>query len=413
MPRTGASQGGNRGEKTRNRSDGAARLENTSDYTSTYHAGRVSPRIPGQGQFSRRTEKNALVDGDNAAPDSGTSAAAIGELFTPPGAPYVGRRASNESINYDVTPGRATTKSGSLEGDAFALLSKIVLSETLSATERSEGLRCGFRTVASVSGNVNASGSAPPERRDLSALAIRNDNARDERREGDANASARIPVAAAFTRSRDPPTSAGEIPTEEPSAATIRARAREESWTVAPPMVRNHRGSSSSSSSPASERTSRRSSASSRDSQDPRGISNSPGGMSKVVNLKNSYGFAKPRGKLRKWWKGAEKFRGGNSRRHGDLSSSRGSRRDRREVANETSARRRRYLPPGRLRRHLRNAEEELDSAVAEDGRLDSRRKTQVFVDHHARPKVPHFQILKCRTASFVNVNSSSLCFAI
>lgn len=371
----------------RNRSGGAARLENTFDYTSTstslsamYHPDRVSLRIPGEGQFSRRTEKNTLVDGDNAVADNGTSSTVIGELFTSPGALHV-ERASNQSINYDVTPGRIT-KSSDHERDAFALLSKIVLSEPPSATERSVGLRCGFRTPASVSGNINASGNTSLGRENLSAAAIRNDNARDEKQEGNANAFARIPVAAAFMRSPDP-SSSGEISKEESSVTTTRPRSRGDPSMVVLLEARD-RGSSS-----ANERMSE-SSASLRDSRDQRGVSNSHERMSKVANLRNSHSFSKPRGKLSKWKKDTEKFRGaksaGKSRHYEDFLAGRESRRNRREFASETPARRKRYLSPGRPRGYLRN--EDSDSAIAEGGKPDSRRKTQVFVDYRVRPKV-------------------------
>lgn len=391
--------GGNRVEKAWNRSGGTARLENTFDYTSTspstmYHSGRVSPRILQKGQFSRRTEKNALAYGDNTASDNGTSVVAIGELLTSPGAQYA-VRAPNEGINYNVTSGW-TTKSGDLRGEAFAILSKIVLSETLPATERSEGPRCVFRTPASVSDNVNASGNAPLERRNLSAVAIRNDNARHEGMEGDANASTRILVAAAFTRSRDLPFP-GEISTKESSAATVRPRLQGDPSTT---LKMQDRGSLSARIAENSEDRN--------ESPDSRGIYNSLADRtSRVVNLKNSHGSLKPREKLRKWRKGVDKFRGGKNigrnpkRGYEDFFLSRESRKDRVDsnrhgFANGMPAKREIYLLPGRFRRHLQGGNEDPDSAVAEDGKLESRnensrRKTQVFVDYHARPKVAHF----------------------
>lgn len=362
--------------RTRDQSRGAARLENTFDYTPMFLAIQSS-RIPEESQFSRQTQGNAFSN----LSDKGSFTTIE---FLSSGIPQ--RKDTNENINRDIVP--STIKSSGSEGAMFALLSKIVIS----GAHRSMGSgkrQYGFRIPENMPDNVNSLRNALAEKRNLSAAAFRNCNARSEAMEVEnANVSTRIStLVSAFTRLRDLSSSStiGISRLEEFLAPT--ARPRDKSSTEI-------HGSRTRSSLPANEvqgfpdefsnlyegRESHRICSSLRQK------------TSKDVNLKNSYKFWKPsRRKVRKW-KGTEKFRedkGVDEDPKRDFGKSLSTReliwekRESPDLKCDTSSIEKYFQR--RPRRHLRI---ENDSNSAKNLLKGEDRKMQATVDHYARPEI-------------------------
>ena len=285
------SESGVHEEMARDRFRSAAHLENTFDYTSTSLAIHSS-RIPEESQFSRRTEKNVFSNGDNTLFDNGSIPTTI-EFFIRPGISF--RNDTNENINYDIA--LSTIESNSFEENIFALLSKIVISETRSSSE-SEERQYGFRASEDISSNINALKNTSIVRKNLSAAAIRRGNASSkERKTENANVSMRISTASAFTRLQNL-SSFNEISRlEELSMSTVAARSADKS-------LMKILESETRSSLPANKIQGFSFEDLYKD-QESHKMYNSPERASKDVNLKNSYKFWKTHRKLRK---GAEKF---------------------------------------------------------------------------------------------------------
>ncbi|KMR01584.1 hypothetical protein RF55_914 [Lasius niger] len=390
------SESGNRQERTTtDRSRGAARLENTFDCTPTFLAIQSS-RIPAESQFSRQTQRNAF---SNASPDNGSLATTI-QFFTSSG--ISPQKDTNENINRNIVP--SMIKSYGFEGDGFALSSKIVISGTHRSVESGELIRrYGFKTPENISDNVNLR-NALAERRNLSAAAFRNGNARSEEMEVEnANVSTRISTVPAFTRLRNLSSSSSSSSLSSSSIGISRlqelpaltARPGDKSSTE----IHESRTRSSLLATNEVQRFSDefgnlyegRTIYSSPDQETPRD-----------VNLKNSYKFWKspPRWKLRKS-KGAEKFqrgdKGGSSKRGFEKSLSsreliwekRGSPDFKCDTSRNGSWKRERCFQR-RPRRHLRIENEDSNSATSENlpEDEDSRREMRAIVDHYARPKV-------------------------
>ncbi|RLU20921.1 hypothetical protein DMN91_007535 [Ooceraea biroi] len=376
---------GNDEKKPKDRSYGAIRLGGTFDYTSTSLA-TYSSRIPEGNLFSRRTQKNALPNGGNVLLDNSSLATTV-EFFASFGIPF--RSSVNENINYAATP---AIELNGFAKDMFALLSNIVISETHSSMESKDR---EFRMPESISSNVNASRNASSEWRNLSAAAIRNDNARGEERKAEnANVLMRISTTPAFTRLRNLPSPAGISKLEELSVPTAAARPGDKSSTrilesrTCSSLLANEIQGSSDDFGNLYER------------QESRRIYNSPEQMPKDVNLKNSYKFWKPHQKLRKlkdttkFYKDkniAENFkRFGKSSSNRELISKRALsdfKRDR--FQNGLSKREKRFQR--RLRRHLRTGKKIFNSTQRDElNNEDSHRKTQGFINYHVRSQVAH-----------------------
>nr|XP_012233568.1 PREDICTED: uncharacterized protein LOC105678645 [Linepithema humile] len=371
------SESGNRGERARDRSRGAIRLENTFDYTPTSLAIHSS-RIPEESQFSRRTEKNVF----SALPDN--------ESFVTPAGSFASseiplRSDTNyKNINYSVT---SSMKSNDFEKDVIALLSKILISDTHSSTA-SERRQYGFRVLENIANNVSASRNASLERKNLSALAIRNDNASSARgKAGNANVSMRISVVPAFTRLQNLSSSVGISRLEELSALTA-ATARpadksstriQDSKTRGLLLANGIRGSSSDDYENLY------------DGRETRKIYNSPERASKHVNLKNGYKFRKRGRKLRKS-KDARKFRDkSDAKRFGKSLLSRESTWKRDGFSDGFSLREQHFQK--RLRRNLQTRNKNFNFTNVQKARLrneGSRRKTRVFVDYNDQPNAAH-----------------------
>ncbi|EGI67189.1 hypothetical protein G5I_04345 [Acromyrmex echinatior] len=356
----------------KDRFDGAAHPENTFDYTSTSLAIHSS-RIPEESQFSRRTEKNAFSNGDNALFDNGSIPTTI-EFFIP-GISF--RNDIDENINYGTA--LSTIESNSFEENIFALLSKIVISETRSSTEGEER-QCGFRASEDISGNVNALRNASIVRKNLSAAAIRRDNASSkERKTENANVSTRISTVPAFTRLQNLSSSNKISRLEELSMSTVAARSADKSLMKI--LESETRGSL-----PANEIQG----FAFDDLNEDRGshkMYNSPERAPKDVNLKNSYKFWKTHRKLQKS-KGAEKFREDKDVVGEKLKRFEKSGRELRKHAlpdfkrdslwNKFSKRDRRF------RRHLQTGKKVFDIDKRSNSLTDkaSRCKTQCFIDY-------------------------------
>lgn len=372
------SESGNHGEMARDRFRSAAQLENTFDYTPTSLAIHSS-RIPEESQFSKRTEKNASSNGDNALLDNGSFPTTI-EFFI-----SFRNNTDEDKINYDIAP--STMRSNSFEENVFALLSKIVISETHSSTKGEEG-QYGFRASENISGNVNALRNVSIVRKNLNAAAIQEGNTcSEERKTENANVSTRISAAPAFTRLRNLPSSVGISRLEELSTPPIVAtRSGDKSLTKI--LESKTRGSL-----PANE-IQGSSDGDLYEGRESRRMYNLPERTPKDVNLKNSYKFWKPRRKLRKS-KGAKKFRGdkgvgGELQRFGK--PSRGLTRKRAwsdfkrdSFRNEFSKRQERF------RRHLQTGKKVFNVVDARSNSMTdegSSRKMQASIDHSARPEV-------------------------
>ncbi|XP_018345322.1 PREDICTED: uncharacterized protein LOC108750405 [Trachymyrmex septentrionalis] len=372
------SESGIHEEMARDRFRGAAHPENTFDYTPTSLAIHSS-RIPEESQFSRRTsEKNAFSNGDNTLLDNG-SISATTEFFIRPGISLK----NDENINYGIA--LSTIESNSFEENIFALLSKIMISETRSSTEGEER-QCEFRASENISDNVNALRNASIVRKNLSAAAIRRGNASSkERKTENANVSMRISTAPAFTRLQNLSSSNKISRLEELSVSTVAARSADKSLTKI--LESETRGSL-----PANEiqRFPFENLYKDRESYK---MYNSPERAPKDVNLKNSYKFWKTRRKLRK---GAEKFHGEKLKRFGK--SDRGLMRKhalpdfkRDSLWNKFSKRDRRF------RRHLQTGKKVfniVDAHNRSNSLTDkaSRYKTQGFIDY-TRPETYSKQI--------------------
>lgn len=370
---------GNR-EEARDRSRGAARLENTFDYTPTFLAIQSS-RIPQGSQFSRQTQRNVFSNG---------SLATTVEFFIPL------RSDTNETINRHHHIAPSTMKSDGFEFRSDALSSKTVIFDTHDQSTKSGGPRVyGFRTPES-SGNVNLRNTLA-ERRNSSSAAFRNGNARsgEEMEVENANVSTRISTVSAFTRLRNLSSSSsffsssssssiGISRLEELPALTARPGDKSsteihESRTRSSLLANEVLGFSDEFGNLYEGRESRTIYYSSPEQETP-----------KNVNLKNSYKFWKslPRSwKLRKS-KGAEKFRGDkdeSSKRGYEKSSSsreliwkkRGSPDFKRDTSRNVSSR--------RSRRHLRIENEDSDSAMNENFPEDSRRYARSKVVYSKR----------------------------
>lgn len=373
----------------RNRSRGAVRLENTFDYTPLFLAIQSS-RIPEESQFSRQTQRNSF---SNVSPDKGSLATTI-EFFT---SKIPLRNNTNENVNRDIMP--STIKSNSSEGDMTALLSKIVISGAHRSMESGKR-QYGFRTLENISDNVNSLRNALAEKRNLSAAAFQNGNARSEAMEVEnANVSTRIStLVPAFTRLRNLSSSStiGISRLEKLSAPTVRPGDKSSTEI---------RGSRRRSSLPANEVQGSSDEFSNlyegRESQ--RIYSSLQQKTPKDVNLKNGYKFWKPsRRKLRKW-KGTEKFRedkevGGDPKQGFGKSLStreliwekRGSPNFKCDTSpNESSIEK---CFQRRPRRHLRieNSNSAKSKNLPKDE--DSHRKMQAIVDHYARPEIVYYK---------------------
>ncbi|KYQ55820.1 hypothetical protein ALC60_05319 [Trachymyrmex zeteki] len=376
------SESGIHEEMARDRFRGAAHPENTFDYTSSLAI--HSSRIPEESQFSRRKEKNAFSNGDNALLNNGSIPTTI-EFFIRPGISF--RNDTDENINYGIAS--STIESNSFEENIFALLSKIVISETRSSTEGEER-QCGFRTSENISGNINALRNASIVRKNLSAAAIRRGNASNKEMTENANVSTRISTAPTFTKLRNLSSFNGISRLEELSVSTVAARSADKSLTkILESEIRGSLPTNEIQEFPYDfedlykDRESHR-------------MYNSPERAPKDVNLKNSYKFWKTRRKLRKS-KGAEKFRGdkdvvgeklkrfgksgrGLTRKHALLDFKRDSFRNK---FSEHDRRFRRHLQTGKEVFNIVDAHNRSNSLTDEA----SRRKTQGFIDY-TRPEV-------------------------
>lgn len=381
------SESGNPEERTRNRSRiDAARLENTFDYTPMFLAIQSS-RIPEESQFSSQTQRNAF---SNASPDNASLATTL-QFFISSAIPL--RNDTDENINRDIMP--STIKSNGFEDDMFTLLSKILISGTHGTVESGER-QYGFRIPENISDNVNSLRNALAERRNLSAVAFRNGNARSEKMEMEnANVSTRISTVPAFTRLRNLSSSSTSITgilwLEESSAPTARPGDKSstvilESRTHSSLPANEVQGFSNDFSNLYEDRQSRRI-YSQRTPKD--------------MNLKNSYKFWKPsRRKLRKW-KGTGNFRGdrgvgnpkpgfGNSLSIRELIwEKRGSPNFKCDTFPNGSSKRKRCFQR-RPRRHLQIGNRDSNSAKRENlvKDKDSHREMQTIVDHYARPEI-------------------------
>lgn len=363
------SESGNRQEMVKDRFRGVAQPENAFDYTPTSLA-IYSSRIPEESQFSRRTEKNAFLDGDNTLLESFPTAI---EFFIPSGISF--RNNTDGDANYHIAS--STIKSSNFEENVSALLSKIMMGE-----ER----QYGFRASENISDN--ALKNVPVVRENLSAAAIRG---AEERKTENANVSTRISTAPAFTRLRSK-SSVGISRLEElsaPAAVTIAARSGNKSLTK---VLESKTGGSLPTNGGFPHDL-----GDLYKGRDSRRMYNSS--EPKDMNLKNSYKFWETRQKLRKS-KGAGKFRGGKgvgekSKRFGK--SSRGLTRKRTlsdfkrdSLRSEFSKRERRF------RRHLQSGKEVCNIADARGNGLtdeDSRCQTQAFTtqaDYYTRPETAH-----------------------
>jgi len=377
------SENGNREEMVRDRFRGAVHPENTFDYTSTSQAIHSS-RIPKESQFSRRMEKNAFSNDDNVLPDNGSFPTTI-EFFIRPGISF--RNNTDENINYSIVS--STIKTDSFEENVFALLSKIMISETHLSTE-SEERQCGFRASENaISGNALRNASVV--RKNLSAAEIRKGNTSSkERKTENANMSTRISTAPAFTRLRNLSSSVGISRLEELSApitaVVVTARSGDKSLTKILDSTRD--------SLPANEIQRFLDLGDLYKGRESRRMYNSPERAMKDVNLKNK--FWKTRRKLAK---GAEKFRGDKGvgeklKRFGKSSHELTWKRalpdfKRDSFRNKFSKRERRF------RRHLQTGKEVFNivdahnrsNSLTDEG---SRHKKQAFIDHYIRPEVAH-----------------------
>lgn len=363
-----------RGEMARDRSRAVAQPENTFDYTPTFPATHSS-RIPEGSPFSRRTEKNAFLNGESTLPDNGSDHPATVEFFIRPGISF--RNNIDEDINCDDVAS-STVNSNGLEENMLALLSKITMSE-IRLAEGAGRQHDGFRASENVSGNVNALRNVPVVRKNLSTAAIRRGNtSSEERKTENANVSMRIPTAPAFTRLRNLSSSIGISRLGELSAA---ARPGDKSLTKIPES--KTRGSL---------RTKETQGFPFGDVYEGRESRNSSERAPEDVTLKNK--FWKPRRKLRKS-KGAKKFRGdkdvgGKLRRFGKPSrglTRRGAPSDfkRDSFRNEFSKGERRF------RRQLQTGEEVFNTAAARSSGLTdegSRRAAETLIDYYTRLKV-------------------------
>ncbi|XP_011689968.1 PREDICTED: uncharacterized protein LOC105451295 [Wasmannia auropunctata] len=392
------SESGNRQETVGDRFRGAAHPENTFDYTPTMSPAIHPSRIPEESQFSRRTEKNAFVNGDNASPDNGSFFPTTIEFFIRSGLVPCGDN-SDENINYGVAS--PTIKSNGFEEGVFALLSKIVISETRSSTVGEAGQR-GFRASSeNISGNVNALRNAWVVRKNLSAAAIRRGNTSgEERKTENANVSTGISAVPAFTRLRNlssssSSSSVGISRLEELSAPVVAARSADKSLTKIPES--KTRGSLSANE---TRRFPDDLVGDLHEGRESRGMYSSPERAPQDVNLKNSYKFWKTRRKFRKS-KGADKFRGDKGVGRGwkqPGKSSRGLTRKRaspdlkRDNFRDKFPKRER-----RFRRHLHTGREVfniLDARGRSNGLTGegSRRKARVFTDYYTRPEVARYR---------------------
>lgn len=377
------SESGNREEMVRDRFRGVAQPENTFDYIPTSLAIHSS-RIPEESQFSKRTQKDAFLNGDNTLLDNGSSPTTV-EFFIQSGISF-GNNPDGD-INYDIAS--STIKSDDLDENMFALLSKIIMSETRSSTE-SEERQYGFR-AENISDNVNALRNASVVRKNLSAATIRKGNTRGEGREiktENANVSTRISTVPAFTRLRNLSSSVGITRLEELFAPIAAVAARSENKSRTKILESKTRGSL-----PTNEiqgfRDDLRNLYKGRES---RRMYNSPERTPKDVNLKNSYKFWKPRQKLRK---GAEKFygdKGIKEKLKRFRKSNRGLTRKRALSDFKRDSFRNEFLNrERRFRRHLQAGKEVFNIVDARNNGLTdegSRRKTQAFMDYYTRPEI-------------------------
>lgn len=381
------SESGNPEGRTRDRPRGAARLENTFDYTPMFLAIQSS-RIPKESQFSRQTQRNAFSN----LSDKGSFATTI-EFFT--SIPL--RNDINENINEninDIMP--STIKSNRSEGDMFALLSKIAISGAHRSMVNGKR-QYGFRIPENIPDNVNSLRNALAEKRNLSAAAFRNGNARSEAMEVEnANVSTRIStLVPAFTRLRN-------LSSSSSSSTTGISRLEELPSPTARPGDKSSTeilGSRTRGSLPANEVQGFSDEFSNlyKGRESHTIYSSLQQKTPKDVNLKNSYKFWKPsRRKLRKW-KGTGKFRedkgvGGDPKQGKSLLTreliweNRGSNFKCDPSSIETCLQR-------RPRRHLR-IENDSNSTKSENLAKDedSYRKMQAIVDHYARPEIVYYK---------------------